>query len=406
MTRAIFLAAAVASGGAVLASAASAGVNGGVNAVADPGFESGGTQTWQQCGSGAGDARVVRTPHHSGTYALRAGSTSRSSGEVDGDVGVCQRVTIPPNGVLSFWFYGLTNETSTEFSYQEAELLDKDGYTFRTLWRDSVTTNGWAKKTVDVSSLAGTTARLYFGVHGNGYAKTYTILYVDDVVLQGGAAPGPSAPPAATPISGEASPAPSATAGPTPIPEPSNQTGATCGSACGTERWHVKTMSDPQASQVNRAVRMTTVDELIHAAVPVPPSGTLAKADNVRFAPWELQAVRIRATIVGWKTENDNDFHIVVSDLNDPRETMIVEPPSPSCSSACSSGYGALYRAARDAFTQCLGQVPATFAYLQKPVVADITGVPFFDPIHGQTGVAPNGIEIHPVISVSFVSGC
>ena len=33
------------------------------------------------------------------------------------------------------------------------------------------------------------------------------------------------------------------------------------------------------------------------------------------------------------------------------------------------------------------------------------TGVGFFDRIHGQTGVAPNGIELHPVVSFS-ARGC
>jgi hypothetical protein len=117
--------------------------------------------------------------------------------------------------------------------------------------------------------------------------------------------------------------------------------------------------------------------------------------------------VQIRATIVGWKIEADNDFHIVVADLNTPSETMIVEPPSAACSGACTSGYGALFQSARDAFAQCLGGQPSNrFTPIGKTVVADITGVPYFDPIHGQTGVARNGIEIHPVLSVSFVSGC
>jgi hypothetical protein len=30
---------------------------------------------------------------------------------------------------------------------------------------------------------------------------------------------------------------------------------------------------------------------------------------------------------------------------------------------------------------------------------ANVTGVAFFDFIHGQTGVAPNGIELHPVLA-------
>ena len=32
---------------------------------------------------------------------------------------------------------------------------------------------------------------------------------------------------------------------------------------------------------------------------------------------------------------------------------------------------------------------------------ATITGVGYFDAIHGQIGVSPNGIEIHPVLSYS-----
>jgi len=36
-----------------------------------------------------------------------------------------------------------------------------------------------------------------------------------------------------------------------------------------------------------------------------------------------------------------------------------------------------------------------------RPLVR-ITGVGFFDYIHGQHGVAPNGIELHPVLGVAF----
>jgi hypothetical protein len=31
-----------------------------------------------------------------------------------------------------------------------------------------------------------------------------------------------------------------------------------------------------------------------------------------------------------------------------------------------------------------------------------VRGVGFFDKIHGQTGVARNGIELHPVLSIAF----
>ena len=36
-----------------------------------------------------------------------------------------------------------------------------------------------------------------------------------------------------------------------------------------------------------------------------------------------------------------------------------------------------------------------------RPLVR-ITGVGFFDYLHGQRGVAPNGIELHPVLGVEF----
>ena len=36
---------------------------------------------------------------------------------------------------------------------------------------------------------------------------------------------------------------------------------------------------------------------------------------------------------------------------------------------------------------------------------ADVTGVAFFDYCHGQTGVAPNAIELHPVLAFRCLTG-
>ena len=33
-----------------------------------------------------------------------------------------------------------------------------------------------------------------------------------------------------------------------------------------------------------------------------------------------------------------------------------------------------------------------------------VTGVGFFDVLHGQTGVAPNGIELHPVLAINIAA--
>jgi hypothetical protein len=395
------------------------------NILSDPGFESGGFASWGQCGNV--NAAMSTTRAHTGTYSARAGSAGSTSGEINGDAGVCQQVTIPASGVLTFWYYGFSNESSTTYAYQEAELFNSSGVTVKMLWQAVDESTGWTQKTIDVSAYAGQTLYLYFGVHGDGYSGSYTILYVDDVTLSGGTStPTPTPRPTATPVptatptpGGTPTPKPTAsptpkptatpvptatpTGGPTPIPLPTGGGASGCGSSCGVERWHVKTMSDPFASQVNRNVQIVTVDTLIHAAVP---SGLSQSSDNVRFSPWELQAVRVRGTIVGWKTETDNDYHIVISDMTNPNETMIIEPPSSACSGACQSGYGSLYQSARAAFVTCLGSPPSSFTAPGKTVVVDITGVPMFDLLHGQTGVAPNGIEIHPVLSVAFVSGC
>ncbi|BDE06214.1 hypothetical protein WPS_14900 [Vulcanimicrobium alpinum] len=252
-----------------IAAAAAFGQGPSQNVVSDPGFELPALHAWSQCGTV--NARVTTATAHSGTHAMRAGSSSRTSGEIDGDAGLCQRVTIPVSAVLTFWLNGITDETSAEFSYQSAELLDDEGNTVATLWQASLQTNGWARKTVDLSAFAGKTLRLYFGVHGNGYAKRFTILYVDDVTVSGGGAPAtpaatgvPTSAPVGSPSAAPATPA----GGPTPIPAPQAGGPATCGTHCGTERWHVKTLSDPFASQIDRNVRITTVDELVHAPVP------------------------------------------------------------------------------------------------------------------------------------------
>jgi len=55
--------------------------------------------------------------------------------------------------------------------------------------------------------------------------------------------------------------------------------------------------------------------------------------------------------------------------------------------------------AARDAFVQACGTPSEAFQAVSGTV--NIAGVAFFDFIHGQNGVAPNGIELHPVLAFS-----
>jgi hypothetical protein len=86
---------------------------------------------------------------------------------------------------------------------------------------------------------------------------------------------------------------------------------------------------------------------------------------------------------------------------------MIVEFPDTSCNGANSSPKKAQMGSARSALTKACGQAPgpsSDFADLKG--TATLTGVGFFDVKHAtpQTGVAPNNIELHPLLRLSGAS--
>jgi len=237
-------------------------------------------------------------------------------------------------------------------------------------------------------------------------ASGYTSVGVALTVYSAGETPSPSPTPSPTPTGG---PTPTPATGPTPFPTPAvfGTPGAACDSSaphCGTERWHIKTLDDLYASTVNYTPQLVDVNTL--RAIPIP-SGYSSNNDTTRYAPWETQVVTLRAVLLDWKTESDHDYHIVVGQVDNPANTMIVEPPDQLCNAACASNFGSYYAAVRTKLTTCFNTQPpgSVQPFPTTGVVVDITGVPYFDPLHGQTGVAPNGIELHPVLNVNFVSG-
>lgn len=185
------------------------------NVVTNPGFESGAINNgWLQCGNI--NATVSTNHPHSGSYSERSGSANSSSGEPNGDTGACQQVTIPASGVLTFYVYQQSNETDTSYAWQEADLLDASGNRVVNFYYSVANYAGWVKKSYNLSSYAGQTYYLYFGVHGDGYPYTYTWQYVDDVTLSGGSStptPAPTSSPTPKPSS-----SPTATPAPTPTP--------------------------------------------------------------------------------------------------------------------------------------------------------------------------------------------
>ena len=94
----------------------------------------------------------------------------------------------------------------------------------------------------------------------------------------------------------------------------------------------------------------------------------------------------------------------MVSVPSAPSKTMIVGFPDTHRNGASSSPKKAKMRSARSALITACGH-PSSSHFTDLSGRATVTGVGFFDIPHGQTGVAPNAIELHPVLKF-LASSC
>jgi hypothetical protein len=114
-----------------------------------------------------------------------------------------------------------------------------------------------------------------------------------------------------------------------------------------------------------------------------------------RAAPAEDTTYQGSATLTEFKTEADSDYHLVLSSDS---TTMIAEIPSPA--SVTGGPLQSGIANARAEFDARLTSTSSRFQKVNVPVT--VTGMGFFDRKHGQTGVAPDGIELHPVLDIQF----
>lgn len=154
---------------------------------------------------------------------------------------------------------------------------------------------------------------------------------------------------------------------------------------CGKERGDVKHTVDSAASNIRLTPVRTTIPKL--DALPVP-SG-MSGPDTPRL-PEETHVYKIvGAMLTIIKSESDGDLHMVLRSTIDPTKTMIAEAIPPSCAS--SSPFLNQITTIRTAVEAMRGSLPRRVT---------ITGIGFFDFNHGQTGVAPNAVELHPALSI------
>ncbi|HXM08014.1 MAG TPA: protease pro-enzyme activation domain-containing protein, partial [Candidatus Acidoferrum sp.] len=184
------------------------------------GFETGSfSPSWIDESDGSPDARISTAEAHSGTYSALLGSTSPPETYLWSSI--AQEVKVPASGKLSFWVYQGSNEGTlgygTRYAYQAGYLLNSRGSILTTFYKTVNNTNGWVNYTINLSSYAGQTDYIYFGVYGDGYSQTYTYQYVDDVAWVG-ATPTPSPTPTAKPTA-------------TPTAQPTSTPGSGCNGA-------------------------------------------------------------------------------------------------------------------------------------------------------------------------------
>ena len=174
------------------------------------------------------------------------------------------------------------------------------------------------------------------------------------------------------------------------------------------ERWSVKTASDTDATDmIAQAPTATTIAELTALPVPafLPPDG---RSDGAEKTVWQLTA-----TLREFGREADGDYHMVIVDANG--KTMIAEIPNPGDITSLSN-FAAQINSARSAFdahfhlkddigapsVQAAAAPARATAFHRAGVTVTLTGLGYFDFAHGQRGVAPNAIELHPVIGIAF----
>jgi len=183
---------------------------------------------------------------------------------------------------------------------------------------------------------------------------------------------------------------------------------------CGKERWPIKVCKDPNvkflfkgakiSSGKLKAAKHTTIADLID---PDNPIGTgISHAEQFsRVTGTETNIWIIEATITDFKEEKgadgDNDYHIAIKDSEG--NTMIAEIPSPSCLKRTPQPLRDMIKKARADFD---AQFDVTGDFKTTNTKVRITGPAMFDKVHSTEprGVAPNQIEIHPVIKIEFIT--
>lgn len=181
--------------------------------------------------------------------------------------------------------------------------------------------------------------------------------------------------------------------------------------ACGIERWHVKVVQDQhnkyffQNNDVSTGVlqpfQKTTIAKLHLSPYPLtvnPKSPPPKWSYDLRKGIEEFRMWTVTAFLTEKKNEKDEDYHLVLDDGSG--ENLVAEIPAPACVEDTPEPLKDMILQARSDFDEWFAALPNKKKFRQK---VRITGIGFFDHLHGAEGSSPNGIELHPVIEIKFL---
>lgn len=154
----------------------------------------------------------------------------------------------------------------------------------------------------------------------------------------------------------------------------------------GKERWDVKSLNDKNADKIDTNDLIVSVKALSE----IPNLSKVYK--NATRMHVEMKTFTIICVVKKVIKEDDGDYHLIVSDTGFSNNQMIVEIINPHY--------------ANPKYYSLINQARENLIYYQrkKQLINNtfkITGVAFFDIPHNQGGVAPNYIELHPVLKFS-----
>lgn len=161
---------------------------------------------------------------------------------------------------------------------------------------------------------------------------------------------------------------------------------------CGSERWEVKTLSDPEAGDIKFTPVKSTVSKQLAFFKPD------YHENNLRDKT-EKKVYKIDCILLEYVQEADGDWHLVVKDLVT-KEKMVVEIPDLECIDQANPHFSKI-DVSRKRLVAKVGPVKKK---ARKPPVGtkiQIIGVGFFDKKNHPQGF--KGRELHPVLELKVL---